>query len=142
MEEEPKYLRVCKICGTEFLAKRPNRKYCSDKCNWAAQSEKKKARNPIRPSQAKLWKEKRQEHYEIQKGHCWLCGQEMERFDLHHLTPNDHDPESKNLVALCKSCHNQIHHVTVTLDEEGNIAFYGKALDLLKEKGYANNKLQ
>jgi hypothetical protein len=136
MEEEPKYPKVCAICGETFLGKRANRKYCSDECNWKAQHERKKARNPVRSSQKKVWKDKRQEQYAQQNGKCWLCEQEIELFDLHHMEPNDRSPYSENLVALCKACHNQIHHVTVYIKPDGTLGFHGEALDLLRRKGY------
>ena len=141
VEEEPKYPRTCPICGEKFLAKRPNKKYCSEQCNWKAQHEQKKARNPIKPSQKKIWKNRRLQQYKEQDGKCWLCEKELDYlFDLHHVTPGDHSPYSDDLIALCKSCHNSIHHVTVYVKPGGTLGFSGQALDLLKKKGYGIDK--
>lgn len=139
MEEEPKYPRVCVVCGKEFLARRPNRKYCSEECNWKVQGIKK--RKPVyKVPQGKLWNEARDHAYEKQDGNCWLCGKPLDGlYDLHHLKYGDHDPQSKELVALCKSCHNKIHHITANIEADGSLSFHGEAINLLKEKGYGYN---
>ena len=136
MEEAPKYPKTCKICGKEFLARRPTKKYCSDKCNWVAQWEKKKAKRGVRPPQGKVWAEKRRIILDQQNGKCWLCGEPKERYHLHHKEFGDHSVDTDDLVVLCSSCHTMVHGITVSWQEDGTLTFHGRALDLLKEKGY------
>lgn len=136
MEEKPKYPKVCAVCGKEFLARRPNRKYCSDECNWKAQWEKQRKPKYPRP-QGTLWKERRVQVCKAQKNKCWLCGERFSGcFDLHHLVHGDHSVESSSVVALCKKCHNHIHRVMVTANPDGTLSFHGAAIDLLIGKGY------
>ena len=66
---------------------------------------------------------------------CWLCDKKLEdKFELHHMEYGDHSVDSESLVVLCKSCHNRIHHVTVTLTTDNRLEFHGVALDLLEAK--------
>ena len=135
-ENIPKYPRVCKVCGKEFLAKRPNRMYCSVSCNKKAQYQRN--RGKVKGSQSKIWKDKRKEVFEKQKGHCWLCGKDLgeEKFNLHHTKEGDRSIQSEAVVVLCLSCHNRIHSITAHVTNEGFITFSGAAIDLLKNKGY------
>ena len=141
MVEEPKYPRTCQYCGEEFLARRPNAKYCSTRCNHAQQHVVRRERQGARPKpQGKLWELKRQEAFDNQGGCCWLCGDVLgNRWQLHHMVHNDHAKDSEHLVGLCKTCHNAVHGVTVCW-VNGKLEFHGKAVDLLKEKGYGRNE--
>lgn len=128
--------KTCVICGKIFMAQRANRKYCSDKCNWKAKSSRKRKCSQLgykRP-QGKVWNEKRQTILNKQHNLCWLCEGKLDKFELHHMEYGDHSVNSDSLVVLCKSCHNRIHHITVTLDKENNLEYHGVALDLLKKK--------
>ena len=137
MEEEAKYPKVCLVCGKEFLSKRANRKYCSDQCNWKVKAARKKKSLELgyKKPQGKVWNEKRQTILKEQDNKCWLCSKKLdEKFELHHMEYGDHAVNSDSLVVMCKSCHNRIHHITVTLDKENNLEFHGVALDLLEQK--------
>ena len=132
--------KTCVICGKVFMAQRHNRKYCSDQCNWKAQAARRRKRDKpgYKDPQGKIWKEKRWTIYDKQNGQCWLCNKKLEevgdRFQLHHMEYGDHSVESETLVVLCTSCHNRIHHVTVTLTKENKLEFHGIALELLEKK--------
>ena len=130
----PKEVEVlCKECGKIFKAERRSRKYCSDKCNWKAQARKRLV--PYKKPQGKIWREKRWAIYDEQNERCWLCNEKLEeKFELHHMEYGDHSVESDSLVVLCKSCHNRIHHVTVTMTKDNKLEFHGLALELLKKK--------
>lgn len=135
-KEEPKYPRTCVECGKEFMSMRPNTKYCSDQCNWKVQARKrvKRGKPSYKMPQGKVWNEKRQIILKEQNNLCWLCGKELDKFELHHMEYGDHSVNSDSLVVLCKSCHNRIHHVTVTLNKSNELEFHGVALDLLEKK--------
>ena len=135
-EENPKYPRTCKVCGKEFLAKRPNRMYCSVACNKHA--EYRRRVGPRRASQSKIWRAKRMKVFLQQEGKCWLCDKDIAdvTFNLHHTTPGDHEDESDDVVALCVPCHSNIHKVTVYLKDDGTIGFVGEAIKLLQNKGF------
>lgn len=135
MAEEPKYRKICENCGKEFLARRPTRKYCSNKCNYEVQGRKKRKRRP-RPKGA-IWQETREKIYSDYNGRCWLCEEPLpDRWAGHHLDEGDVDPASKRVVPLCPTCHYWIHSITVSVDKDGRLFYYGKALDLLRRKGY------
>lgn len=123
--------KICVVCGKSFIANRPTRKYCSDECNWKAQA-KRRSKNQSKPGQS-VWRHRRPVIASNQRNLCWLCGEDFgQRYDIHHLDYGDYSPYSENVVALCRSCHNHIHHVTVSVNEDGELTFHGKAIDLLR----------
>jgi len=48
-----------------------------------------------------------------QGGRCAICGEVMDKMELHHILPVARFPElwddSRNCVALCHDCHKEIH---------------------------------
>ena len=135
--EIPSIPTTCVVCGAEFLATRKDRLYCSAICNKRAQQERRPKRSM--PGQT-YWRKKRDVVFREQNGVCWLCSEPMDknRFDVHHLR-DDHDLFSEDIVALHRECHVQMHRVTVRVVGD-SLEFHGKAVDLLKEKGYGRNE--
>lgn len=142
----PKYKnkkRTCSLCGKAFISWRGSAKYCSDRCKWKAAYRKRAAKGNRRPFPYQaVWSRRRQEIRDQQSNLCWLCGERLEsRFELHHLDYDDHDVFSEKVVALHSGCHRRIHHITVSISEDGQLSFHGKALELLKEKLNGNDSL-
>ena len=133
-----RYAKVCKVCGKAFRAARPNRQYCSDSCNWKAQSRKRRVRRP-KPQQRE-WEETRKRIYAEQGGRCWLCEQPLDRYQAHHKEHGDHSSVSKDVVVLCISCHSRVHGITVCWNDKGQFTFHGKALELLRSKYEKRNQ--
>lgn len=136
MKEEPKYDRVCKNCGKEFKSKRPNTMYCSVDCNYKVQYQRRQSKVRRKRPQGQTWKESRERVFKLYSGQCWLCSKELPvRWECHHLDHGDHTPDSKRLVPLCSSCHSAMHSITVSPQENGELKFFGRGLDLLRAKG-------
>lgn len=65
------------------------------------------------------WQKKRLEILERDGFKCKLCGDEETELQVHHKKYSDGNPwdaDDKNLITLCKHCHNA---VTVTKDDGG-----------------------
>ena len=124
--------KTCEICGKAFLAKRKDRKYCSDTCNWKARLQ----RQPRRPQPGQTyWRKHRFEVLERQDDKCWLCQKTIdmeEKFAVHHLK-GDHDPFSDDVVALHSSCHNLMHQVSIIIDGD-RLCFLGQAFEFLSNR--------
>lgn len=129
----PQTPTVCQICGKAFLAFRATRMYCSQTCRYVA---KKRAYKRKKQPQGTIWRNRRREVFREQNGICWLCGEPLpeKRFSVHHLSGNKAS-DAEDIVALHASCHTRMHRITVIVGS-GDLRFEGKALDLLKEKGY------
>ena len=136
MEEAPKYLKKCPICGKEFLACRPRAIYCSvscrDKKRWQIRKERE---GRGKPAQGAIWEKNRQRVFHQYYGKCWACEKELEgRWEAHHLEPNDKSPDAERVLPLCPYCHNKFHKVTISFTEEGEIFFYGEMIELVKKR--------
>ncbi len=124
--------KTCLICGKDFLAKRKDRKYCSDQCNWKARQQR--APKRVRPDQT-YWRKHRHEVLETQEGKCWLCLKEIgsdSGFNVHHLK-GDHDPRSDDVIALHRECHIHFHKVNLVIIN-GEITFESSILSQVKER--------
>lgn len=55
----------------------------------------------------------RKECKAVQNNRCQICGEVSERMELHHILPVARFPElwddRRNCVALCHTCHKEIH---------------------------------
>ena len=121
---------ICLVCGKEFLAHRRTRKYCSDRCLWKGQYKKKFGRDE---NQTTEYRKKRLQVYEDQDKKCWLCNKDLNgKFQAHHKCENK--KEHGEILVMCPTCHNLIHHITVHIHDDGSLTFHGKALEYLKEK--------
>lgn len=73
------------------------------------------------------WKSKRDKIFRRDKYLCQECirhGKTTQADTVHHIKPLESNPElyldSKNLISLCKSCHNSMHdRVTNELTDKG-----------------------
>jgi len=122
---------VCQFCGKKIKVKSLKRRYCSKRCMWKFNREKKKL-NPewVKKEKERLKKmylEKRKlvDDYKLKKG-CEICGYKKCSFALvfHHWRKNkefemnqivgrsieDIKKEMKKCKILCMNCHAELHH--------------------------------
>lgn len=113
--------RQCPKCGTIFIAKTSEDKYCSWDCynhdrhmpsgenHWNWQGGKSKENDEHDSNEYKQW---RLAVYQKDKYQCIKCGSK-ERINAHHIFAWKYYPEKRydvdNGITLCEKCHIQIH---------------------------------
>ena len=129
-KKEP--LICCKNCGKVLERKRHpsgalecyalflKRKYCNRKCFGMSL---RKTFSSGNPSSARTMARSRKA-----KGICEKCGKADGR-DVHHINGNPQDNRQKNLMRICRSCHNKTHRT------KGSCVICGKPQ---KGHGYCN----
>ena len=135
---EPKRVKKCKKCGSDFSPRNTIQKYCSHKCAKEAEPQKygylqrqskpptrnkvaKTRRNTGDPAQLKASKTKIRQAMLDSPGylHCqWdQCTTPQNRwFEFHHIIYRSEAPghpklhSAKNLIHVCKTCHEKLHN--------------------------------
>ena|SRR5258708_4616249 len=120
--------KKCVYCNEDFLAYRPNSKYCSDTCRyaWQARNQSEKSREHKKTYQKKWgtenWLRKRnymiaytygitpeqyQELLEKQNYSCAICGKHETEFG--HKLAIDHDHQTLEIYGLlCRTCNHTL----------------------------------
>jgi len=131
-KEQPHIPMECAVCGRKFLATRRDRQYCSEACK----DKRRLQRRPRVPlANQTIWRKRRYEIWEAQGRKCWLCGKPIEKdegFNVHHLS-GDHDTYAEDVVALHRSCHTQLHSISLLI-KDGKIVFDSPIVELVKTK--------
>ena len=86
--------RTCDGCGISFRPLSAKQRFCTKSCAYTTHADR------------TYFGGRRGETVGLAEGICQLCLQET-RIGLssHHLLGKEHDPENRNLVALCRGCH-------------------------------------
>lgn len=127
--------KLCEFCGKPFLAAHRGHgiyaRFCCMDCKNAFHSASMKAEANVR---FKNWADRRRNKGSVQKAYralrhsvlerdgfsCVLCG-ETENLTVHHVNLNPESNEMRNLVTLCRKCHEEAHRQEVRGTYEENI---------------------
>jgi len=131
-ERKPHPIKICSICGKPFEWTRNSKRYCSQSCCDKARS-RRKGKSALKTLPSRVRAALREDVADRQDNLCWLCGDPIERFDVHHLDGDGYgdaaDNSAANLVAMHRECHKLFHQVNLirrndTWSLEGDILKY------------------
>lgn len=130
-------IKICIDCGTEFHAKTSAKRCTECQATFKKLNSRKRSLNHayktgrikeqgVGSGNASVNKNRPlgiQTYRKVLKDHCEMCGKIRPRsynpweWCVHHKDENRYNNSEENLITVCKSCHQKIHHAADHLNE-------------------------